>query len=222
MKCLARLGDTRKMIEFAQLARDPNLFVLAANYLRSALTWQNDPAILKAIVTFYRKARKLEPLSNFFVECSNHTIDSSGDYHRGIGLLGEALKQLAANTKVDTTDLEQMIRHRAIKIKSFIDLREQSRDNRIGTISEVESLLASVQSDDNHPVRISDVAGLLVEFHAQNDVTNALEYARLIQKMQQGSLSDFISGATIQKLKNSKETDSTTSFNSDEIVENIR
>ena len=126
--------------------------------------------------------------------------------------------------------------HRAMKIKAFIgrlyidyyrlyfilDLREQSRDNPIGTISEVESLLASVQSDDNHPVRISDVAGLLVEFHAQNDVTKALEYARLIQKMQQGSLSDFISGATIQKLKNSKETASTTSFNSDEIVENIR
>ena len=42
MKCLARLGDTKKMVEFAQLARDPNLFVLAANYLRSALTWQND------------------------------------------------------------------------------------------------------------------------------------------------------------------------------------
>ncbi len=104
----------------------------------------------------------------------------------------------------------------------ILDLREQSRDNRIGTISEVESLLAAVQSDDNHPVRISDVAGLLVEFHAQNDVTKALEYARLIQKMQQGSLSDFVSGGTIQKLKNSKETASTTSFNSDEIVENIR
>ena len=120
MKCLARLGDTRKMVEFAQLARDPNLFVLAANYLRSALTWQNDPAILKAIVTFYRKARKLEPLANFFVECSNHTIDTAGDYHRGIGLLGEALKQLAAATKIDTTDLEQMIRQRAMRIKSFI------------------------------------------------------------------------------------------------------
>jgi hypothetical protein len=36
MKCLARLGDTKKMMEFAQLARDPSLFVLAANYLRSA------------------------------------------------------------------------------------------------------------------------------------------------------------------------------------------
>ena len=119
MKCLARLGDTKKMVEFAQLARDPNLFVLAANYLRSALTWQNDPSILKAIVTFYRKAKKLESLANFFAECSNHTVDTTGDYHRAIGLLGEALKQLSSS-KQDTTEIEQMIRSRAMKIKEFI------------------------------------------------------------------------------------------------------
>ena len=87
MKCLARLGDTQKMVEFAQLARDPNLFVLAANYLRSALTWQSEPTILKAIVTFYRKAKKFSALAAFFVECSNHTIDTTGDYGRGIGKL---------------------------------------------------------------------------------------------------------------------------------------
>ena len=75
------------MVEFAQLARDPNLFVLAANYLRSALTWQSEPTILKAIVTFYRKAKKFSALAAFFVECSNHTIDTTGDYGRGIGRL---------------------------------------------------------------------------------------------------------------------------------------
>ena len=31
----------------------------------------------------------------------------------------KAIKQLAASTKIDTTDLEQMIRQRAMRIKSF-------------------------------------------------------------------------------------------------------
>ena len=125
MKCLARLGDTQKMIVFAQLVRDPNLFVLAANYLRSALAWQTEPSILKAIVMFYRKAKKFSALAAFFAECSNHTIDTTGDYGRGmpyaqyrIGLLGEALKQLGA-TRQDTKDLEEMIRARAMMIKDY-------------------------------------------------------------------------------------------------------
>ena len=80
MKCLARLGDVKKMVEFAQLARDPSLFILAGNYLRSTNAWQEDPAILKAIVTFYRKARKLDLMTTFFIECAQHQIDSASDY----------------------------------------------------------------------------------------------------------------------------------------------
>ena len=71
MKCLARLGDVKKMVEFAQLARDPSLFILAGNYLRSTNAWQEDPAILKAIVTFYRKARKLDLMTTFFIVAFN-------------------------------------------------------------------------------------------------------------------------------------------------------
>lgn len=68
------------MVEFAQLARDPSLFILAGNYLRSTNAWQEDAAILKAIVTFYRKARKLDLMTAFFVECAQHQIDSASDY----------------------------------------------------------------------------------------------------------------------------------------------
>ena len=124
MKCLARLGDSKKMIEFAQLARDPSLFVLAANYLRTAQSWQDNPQILKAIVTFYRKAKKLDALGQFFIECSQFAIDSTGDYERGIQLLGEAIKQLSSS-KTDTTELQQLIRSRAMKIKEFIDLKTE-------------------------------------------------------------------------------------------------
>mgnify|MGYP000425632833 CR=1 FL=1 len=128
MKCLARLGDTRKMVEFAQLARDPSLFVLAANYLRSAQSWQDDPQVLKAIVTFYRKSKKLESLSKFFIECSQHAIDATGDYERGIGLLGEAIKQLSSS-KIDTAELQNSIRQRAMKIKEYLDVKNEFQTN---------------------------------------------------------------------------------------------
>ena len=165
-----RLGDTKKMIEFAQLARDSSLFVLAANYLRSAQvgimffelffafcelffkfeylrvsaylqdiwlykirnlifikyflkSWADDPQVLKAIVTFYRKAKKLDSLTKFFIETSQHAIDTAGDYERGMTLLGECIKVLAPS-KSDTSDHQSSVRERAMKIKEFLDARK--------------------------------------------------------------------------------------------------
>ena len=75
-------------------------------------------------IVFYRKAKKLDTLGQFFIECSQFAIDSTGDYERGIQLLGEAIKQLSSS-KTDTTELQQLIRSRAMKIKEFIDLKTE-------------------------------------------------------------------------------------------------
>ena len=82
-----------------------------------------DPQVLKAIVTFYRKAKKLDAVAKFFTETSQHSIDTIGDYERGMTLLGECIKVLQA-AKSDTANLQTGIRERAMKIKEFLDARK--------------------------------------------------------------------------------------------------
>jgi hypothetical protein len=103
--------------------------IFRSTYFSQIQSWQHDPQILKAIATFYRKAKKLDSLANFFIECSQHAIDSSGDYERGMQVLGEAIKQLSSS-KLDTAELQAQIRERAVKIKKFLDLK---RDFELNT-----------------------------------------------------------------------------------------
>lgn len=42
---------------------------MAANYLQT-VDWQNDPEILRNIITFYSKAKALALLANFYVACA--------------------------------------------------------------------------------------------------------------------------------------------------------
>jgi intraflagellar transport protein 140 len=156
MKCLARLGDVKKMVEFAQLARDPSLFILAGNYLRSTNAWQEDPAILKAIVTFYRKARKLDLMTTFFIECAQHQIDSASDYDQvvknkkitrsdfqALGLLQQAVKQLQSS-KADTSEQINILREKAIDYKKFTDVVKAMKSSPSDGIDQVSALMREV------------------------------------------------------------------------------
>merc|ERR1711988_1631827 len=65
MKCLLKSGDTKNITYYATVSRNPEIYILAANYLQS-LDWQNDPDTMKNIVVFYTKAKAFEQLSSFF------------------------------------------------------------------------------------------------------------------------------------------------------------
>ena len=106
------------------------------------------------------------------------------------------------------------------------DLKSQFASDPSGSVGGVESMLSEVKSEDGHPVRASDLAGMLVEYYSQTDTQKALDYARLIQKLQQGPVGDFVSSAAIQRLRASqsdpKESASATSIGSDEVQERIK
>lgn len=143
------------MVEFAQLARDPSLFILAGNYLRSTNAWQEDPAILKAIVTFYRKARKLDLMTTFFIECAQHQIDSASDYDqvvkknllvlifKALGLLQQAVKQLQSS-KADTSEQINILREKAIDYKKFTDVVKAMKSSPSDGIDMVSALMREV------------------------------------------------------------------------------
>lgn len=72
MRALLKSGDTAKIVFFANLYRQKDLFIMAANYLQS-LNWQTDPEILKTIIGFYTKGKALELLSGFYEACAQVT-----------------------------------------------------------------------------------------------------------------------------------------------------
>ena len=69
MKALLKSGDTEKILFFAGVSRQPDIYVMAANYLQT-LDWRKDPSIIKNIISYYTKGKALESLAGFYDACA--------------------------------------------------------------------------------------------------------------------------------------------------------
>lgn len=67
--CLLRTGDTEKITFFANVCRNRETYILAANYLQT-LDWHNDSQAIETIKHFYAKVSGeitySQDLSNFW------------------------------------------------------------------------------------------------------------------------------------------------------------
>lgn len=73
MKALLKSGDTEKIIFYANVSRQHEIYIMAANYLQT-LDWQERPEYLKTIVSFYNKGKAPNLLANFYVSCAQVRI----------------------------------------------------------------------------------------------------------------------------------------------------
>lgn len=69
MKALLKSGDTEKIIFFANVTRQKEMYIMAANYLQS-LDWRVKPELLKNIISFYSKGKAPHLLANFYIACA--------------------------------------------------------------------------------------------------------------------------------------------------------
>lgn len=69
MKALLKSGDTERIVFFANVSRQPDIYVLAGNYLQT-LDWRSNPEYVKHIVNFYTKAKSPELLVGFYEACA--------------------------------------------------------------------------------------------------------------------------------------------------------
>jgi intraflagellar transport protein 140 len=76
MKALLKSGDTEKIVFFANVSRQRDIYIMAANYLQS-LDWQSQPEVLKNIVAYYTKGRAPDLLANFYVACAQVLLFTS-------------------------------------------------------------------------------------------------------------------------------------------------
>ena len=83
MKALLKSGDTEKIVFFAGVSRQKDIYVMAANYLQS-LDWQRDAEIMKNIISFYTKGRALESLAGFYDACAQ-VKNCANDRYLGLG-----------------------------------------------------------------------------------------------------------------------------------------
>ncbi|GAB0089345.1 intraflagellar transport protein 140 homolog [Sergentomyia squamirostris] len=162
MKSLLKSGDTEKIIFFASMSRQKEVYIMAANYLQ-ALNWQNDPKVLKNIVTFYSKGQAFDLLANFYVTCAQVEIDEYRDYEKALKALMEANRCLSKvqNAKRSVDQLELTIG----ECRRVLELQEaMSRGENQAVIAGCRNILA--HSVEKPPVRHADILALLVEAYA--------------------------------------------------------
>ena len=185
MKCYIKMGDKNKVIEFAQICRNPELFILAANFLQN-LEWT--PDVIKIIVSFFNKAKAYYNLSQFYTVLGVSAINEKKDFKKGEEYLKEALKVIM---KVRENDDKKNNKIDEIKKKlDFIDSLNDMNDklkggDAAGALNRCNELLKISGRDDI--LSDKDIYGFMFKIHYfQKDFQNAfvvLEQCRINQKM---------------------------------------
>ncbi|NXG36120.1 IF140 protein, partial [Dromaius novaehollandiae] len=200
MRALLKSGDTEKIVFFAGVSRQREIYIMAANYLQS-LDWRKDPEIMKNIISFYTKGRALDLLAGFYDACAQVEIDEYQNYEKAQGALTEAYKCLSkAKTR---SPLEQeskiaLLQSKMALIKRFIHARRIHSEDPKEAVRQCEQLLD--EQDLDNTIRRGDVLGFLVEHYLQvEEFHMAYRYLEELRKRIPGvNLTYYVTRQTIE------------------------
>ena len=164
MKALLKSGDTEKIVFFANVSREPEIYVLAANYLQS-LDWRNNPDIMKHIITFYNKGKAPQLLAGFYEACAQVEIDEYQNYDKALGALTEAFRCLEKAGGDKDVRMKEIQRN-VMDIRDFVSIQSQYESNATAAMERCRELLNSGQFS---MVRRGDVYGFMIEHYAKNN-----------------------------------------------------
>ncbi|XP_037026669.1 intraflagellar transport protein 140 homolog [Bradysia coprophila] len=197
MKSLLKSGDTDKIVFFAGMSRQKEIYIMAANYLQ-ALNWQNDTKILKNIVTFYSKGQAYDLLANFYVTCAQVEIDDFRDYEKALKALLESSKCL---TKVQNVQrASDNLQNTIVEVRKVLEIQEAlERGEWQNVVTVCKSVLAQ---PERPPVRHSDIQGFLItSLIKMNQYSDALAYLRdLALKVSDWSSRELVERSLVAKL----------------------
>ncbi|XP_030906145.1 intraflagellar transport protein 140 homolog isoform X4 [Melopsittacus undulatus] len=183
MRALLKSGDTEKIVFFAGVSRQREIYIMAANYLQS-LDWRKDPEIMKNIISFYTKGQALDLLAGFYDACAQVEIDEYQNYEKAQGALTEACKCLSKAKTRSLPEQESKLAHLQSKltlIKRFINARRVYCQDSKEAVRQCELLLA--EQDYDTIIRHGDILGFLVEHYAQvEEFHMAYQYLVEMQK----------------------------------------
>jgi intraflagellar transport protein 140 len=179
IKCLVHSGDTKAVIQFATISRNPEIYTLAANYLQQ-MNWRGSIEIMKAIVTFYTKAKSFIQLARFYDSCAQVEIDEYRDYEKASGALNEALKYLSKDNSRSAVELLHLFEKKLMLIDKFIEAKNCQND--VGKMMAIcEAILQDPMIED--AIRVGDCYAILIENHChQGNYQDAYNYLKEMQE----------------------------------------
>ena len=180
MQCLLHSGDTQKITSYAQTARNPEVYVLAANFLQNS-DWHNNPDLMKTIITFYSKAKAFEQLSGFYDSCAQVEIDEYRDYAKALGAMREALKQLNKSDCMNKEEKLQLLQKRIQIIEEFVESRNLAQTDPSAMERLCIQLLDYPEVESS--IRVGDVFSQLIEYYYEkSDMQSAYSYLQQMKK----------------------------------------
>ncbi|NXK97193.1 IF140 protein, partial [Formicarius rufipectus] len=200
MRALLKSGDTEKIIFFAGVSRQREIYIMAANYLQS-LDWQNDTKIIANIISFYTKGRALDLLAGFYDACAQVEIDEYQNYEKAHRALAEAYKCLSKAKAKSPVEQESKLAHlqsRMSLMKRFTHAQRLYPEDPQEAVRQCELLLAEQDSED--AVRHGHILAFLVQHHARvQEFQVAYRYLQEMQKRIAASqLSFYVSPHTLE------------------------
>uniref|UniRef100_A0A4W2C3K4 Intraflagellar transport 140 n=1 Tax=Bos indicus x Bos taurus TaxID=30522 RepID=A0A4W2C3K4_BOBOX len=199
MRALLKSGDTEKIVFFAGVSRQKEIYVMAANYLQS-LDWRKDPEVMKSIISFYTKGRALDLLAGFYDACAQVEVDEYQNYDKAHGALTEAYKCLSkakARSPLDQEARLAQLQSRMTLVKRFMQARRTYTEDPKGSVRQCQLLLEEPHLDSG--VRVGDVYGFLVERHVHSgDLQTAYRYLEeMRQRLPSANVSYYVSQHTV-------------------------
>ncbi|NXH98407.1 IF140 protein, partial [Pachycephala philippinensis] len=200
MRALLKSGDTEKIIFFAGVSRQREIYIMAANYLQS-LDWRKDAKIIANIISFYTKGGALDLLAGFYDACAQVEIDEYQNYEKAHRALTEAYKCLSKAKARSPVEQESNLSHlqsRMSLMKRFIHAQRVYPEDTEEAVRQCELLLAEQDFDD--AIRHGDVLGFLVQHYAQvEEFHTAYRYLEEMQKrIPASNLSYYVSPQTME------------------------
>ncbi|XP_042828372.1 intraflagellar transport protein 140 homolog isoform X1 [Panthera tigris] len=199
MRALLKSGDTEKIVFFAGVSRQKEIYIMAANYLQS-LDWRKEPEIMKTIIGFYTKGRALDLLASFYEACAQVEIDEYQNYDKAHGALTEAYKCLAkakAKSPLDQETKLAQLQSKMTLVKRLIQARRTYAEDPKEAVKQCELLLEEPELDSS--VRVGDVYSFLVQHYLQTEEFQAayryLEEMR--KKVPSANMSYYVSQQTV-------------------------
>jgi intraflagellar transport protein 140 len=199
MQSLLKSGDTDKIVFFAGTARQPDIYVLAGNYLQS-LDWHNEPDIMKNIIQFYVKAKAHDKLASFYDACAQVEIDEYRDYEKAGGALREALKYVvkAAGPGAENDERVISLQGRISIVDKFAGIRKLAKSDPEQMVQLCEKMLQ--MPDTENAVRVGDVFAQLVEHYLES---RQYDWARqTVERMRERDiiLTPYLDRATLETI----------------------
>lgn len=169
MKSLLKSGDTDKIVFFAGMSRQKEVYIMAANYLQS-LNWQSDGKILKNIIQFYSKAHAYDSLANFYANCAQVEIDEFHDYDKAIKALQEASRCLAKLT-TDSNSLHHKrvtdnLQNACVEVGKVLEIQDALERGEFSNVIAVCKSMLSIS--ERPPVRAIHIEAILIEALIRN------------------------------------------------------